>query len=255
MNKKNLYEFLDVDPDATQEEIKAAALYLANKYHPSIYPNNKRVADRFKKIKLVYKLLSNPEKRAAYDAELAKQKGNAGAGTQDIEGSLKRQGKILESAKLHWFAFVDTLLLMVIPIYFLFINPTLIEGWLQENIGFGVVTLTMSIQGLLVLSLFLLIYFLMKAATTHLAFNIQFLIATYGIFKPKKLQINHSTFESMEVKKSPLGKLFDFGTIKIVGRLKNGTPQVIKMDYVASPQQFEKRLRRTIKHSYFHRRV
>jgi hypothetical protein len=254
MAKKTLYEFLGVEPDATPEEIKAAALHLANKYHPATYPNNPRVADRFKKVKLVYKLLSNPEKRAAYDAELAK-KMNISIGTQDMEESLIWQGKILENAKLHWFAFADTLLLMIIPIYLLFINPSLIEVWLQENIGFWVVALKMSMQGLLVLSLFLLTYFFLKASTTNLAFNIQFMLANYGIFKKKTLQISHVLFEDMEVKKSPLGKLLDFGTIKIVERGTKGTQQIIKMSYVASPEQFEKRLRRIVKHSHFQRRA
>ena len=255
MAKKTLYEFLGVEPDATPEEIKAAALHLANKYHPSTYPDNPQVAARFKKVKLVYQLLSNPEKRAAYDAELAKKMNISIGSTQDMEESLIWQGKILENAKLHWFAFADTLLLMIIPIYLLFINPTLIEVWLQENIGFAVVALKMSIQGLLVLSLILLTYFFLKASTTNLAFNIQFILANYGIFKKKTLQMSHVLFEYMEVKKSPLGKLLDFGTIKIAGRGAKGTQQIIKMSYVASPQQFEKRLRRTVKHSHFQRRA
>jgi len=256
MAKKNLYDFLAVEPNATPEEIKAAALHLANKYHPATYPGNQRVAARFKKVKLVYQLLSNPKKRAAYDAELVK-KMNKSIGSQDqnMAEILKEQGKILENAKLHWFAFADTLLLMIIPIYFLFINPTIIEVWLQENIGFWVVALNMSIQGLLVLSLLLLIYLFLKASTTNLAFDIQFMLANYGIFKKKKLQMNHTLFEEMEVKKSPVGKLLDFGTIKIQGRAKKGTQQIIKMNYVASPQHFEKRLRRIIKHSHFHRRA
>lgn len=253
MEKKTLYEFLGVEFDATPEEIKAAALYLANKYHPATYPGNQRVADRFKKVKLVYNLLKNPEKRAAYDAELAKKMGNASIG-KDNEGSFKSQGKVMEIAKLHWFAFADTLLLMVIPIYFLFINPTVIEGWLQENIGFWVIALKMSIQGILILSLFLLIYLFMKASTTNLAFNIQFMLANSGIFKKKTLQMNHTLFEEIKIKKSILGKLLDFGTIQIQGRGKKGIQQIIKMNYVASPEQFEKRLRRTVKHSFFHRK-
>jgi curved DNA-binding protein CbpA len=53
MKKKKLYEFLGVEPEATPEEIKTAALSLAEKFHPSKYPGNPRVAARFKKIKRV----------------------------------------------------------------------------------------------------------------------------------------------------------------------------------------------------------
>ncbi len=253
MKKKTLHDFLGVEPDATPEEIKAAALHLANKYHPSTFPNNKRVAERFKKVKLVYKILSNPEKRAAYDAKLAKTLNiSINTPTNNMEDSLIGKGRILETAKLHWFVFIDTLVLMIIPIYFLFINPNLIEVWLQNNFfADWVVPLKMSIQGLLILSLFLLSYFFLKASTTNLAFNIQFLFVNYGIFKKKMLQINHIMFENMEIQKSLLGKLLDFGTIKISGRGKQGTQQIITMNYVASPEQFEKRLLRIVKHSHF----
>jgi curved DNA-binding protein CbpA len=254
MGKKTLYEFLGVEPDATLEEIKAAALHLANKYHPATYPDNQRVADRFKKIKLVYKLLSNPEKRADYDAELAK-KMNISIGTKNMEENSRYQGKVIETAKLHWFAFIDSLLLIIISIYFLLINPTLIEWWLQENLGFWVITLKIGIQGILILSLLLSIYFVTKASTTHLAFNTQFLLVNHGFFKKKILQMNHNLFEEMEVKKSFLGNILNFGTIKILGRGKQGTQKIIKMNYVASPENFEKRLRRTVKHSYFQRRA
>jgi DnaJ-class molecular chaperone len=70
MKKKTLYEFLGVASDAHSDEIKAAALHLAKKFHPAKYPNNPRVAARFQQIKKVYRILANPEKRAAYDAML-----------------------------------------------------------------------------------------------------------------------------------------------------------------------------------------
>jgi hypothetical protein len=54
------------------KEIKAAAQFLVKKFHPSKYPGNSRVLARVKKIKQVYTILSHPQKRAAYDAVLAK---------------------------------------------------------------------------------------------------------------------------------------------------------------------------------------
>lgn len=72
MSTKTLYEFLGIEPEATPEEIKAAAQYLVNKFHPSKFPDNQRVVARVKKIKQVYNILGNPQKRAAYDAVLAK---------------------------------------------------------------------------------------------------------------------------------------------------------------------------------------
>ncbi len=72
MSTKTLYEFLGIEPEATPEEIKAAAQYLVKKFHPSKFPGNQRVVARVKKIKQVYNILGNPQKRAAYDAVLAK---------------------------------------------------------------------------------------------------------------------------------------------------------------------------------------
>ncbi len=72
MSTKTLYEFLGIEPCATPEEIKAAAQYLVKKFHPSKFPGNQRVVARVKKIKQVYNILGNPQKRAAYDAALAK---------------------------------------------------------------------------------------------------------------------------------------------------------------------------------------
>jgi hypothetical protein len=72
MSTKTLYEFLGIEPEATPEEIKAAAQYFVKKFHPSKFPGNQRVVARVKKIKQVYNILGNPQKRAAYDAALAK---------------------------------------------------------------------------------------------------------------------------------------------------------------------------------------
>lgn len=77
--KKTLYEFLGVEPEATPEEIKVVAQALARKFHPAKYPGNAKVAAHFNKIKQVYNILANPQKRAAYDIALAKQRAAEGS--------------------------------------------------------------------------------------------------------------------------------------------------------------------------------
>lgn len=61
------YRSLGVMPSATMEEIKAAYRKLAHKLHPDKNPDDPNSEDRFTKISLAYKVLSNLESRKAYD--------------------------------------------------------------------------------------------------------------------------------------------------------------------------------------------
>ncbi|MCR4399049.1 MAG: molecular chaperone DnaJ, partial [Firmicutes bacterium] len=61
------YEVLGVSRDASQEDIKKAYRQLAKKYHPDANPNDPTAQDKFKEINEAYEVLSDPEKRAAYD--------------------------------------------------------------------------------------------------------------------------------------------------------------------------------------------
>ena len=66
--KKDYYEILGVNRNATQEEIKRAFRRLAKKYHPDLNKDNpKEAEEKFKEISEAYEVLSDPEKRAAYD--------------------------------------------------------------------------------------------------------------------------------------------------------------------------------------------
>lgn len=64
--KRDYYEILGVDSDATEDHIKAAFRKLAFKYHPD-HNRNSDAEEKFKEINEAYEVLSNPDKRAAYD--------------------------------------------------------------------------------------------------------------------------------------------------------------------------------------------
>ncbi len=68
--KKNYYEILGVEKNATPEEIKAAYRKLAMKYHPDRNQGDEAAAEKFKEINEANETLSDPQKRAAYDYEL-----------------------------------------------------------------------------------------------------------------------------------------------------------------------------------------
>ena len=65
---EDYYQTLGVKREASPEEIKKAYRKLAHKYHPDKVKGDKRQAEeQFKKISEAYAVLSNPEKRKAYD--------------------------------------------------------------------------------------------------------------------------------------------------------------------------------------------
>ncbi len=75
MSKKDYYEVLGVQKNASKDEIKKAYRKQALKYHPDKNPGNKEAEEKFKEAAEAYEVLSNDEKRARYD-----QYGHAGMG-------------------------------------------------------------------------------------------------------------------------------------------------------------------------------
>jgi hypothetical protein len=63
----DLYRILEVEPNATAEEIQAAYRRLARAYHPDLNPRPE-AAEQMRSINSAYAILSDPRRRAAYDA-------------------------------------------------------------------------------------------------------------------------------------------------------------------------------------------
>ncbi len=67
MAKRDFYEILGVGKDASDDDIKKAYRKLAMKYHPDRNPDSKGAEEKFKEAKEAYEMLSDPQKKEAYD--------------------------------------------------------------------------------------------------------------------------------------------------------------------------------------------
>jgi molecular chaperone DnaJ len=67
VTKADYYEVLQVTREASDQELKASYRKLAMQYHPDRNPNNPEAEEQFKACSEAYQVLSDPEKRAAYD--------------------------------------------------------------------------------------------------------------------------------------------------------------------------------------------
>ncbi len=66
-NKRDYYEVLGVEKNASDTEIKKSYRKLAMKYHPDQNPGDKTAEEKFKEVNEAYEVLSNPDKKARYD--------------------------------------------------------------------------------------------------------------------------------------------------------------------------------------------
>jgi curved DNA-binding protein len=67
MEYKDYYKILNVDRNASEQEIKRAYRKLARQLHPDVNPGDKRAEERFKEINEAYEVLNDAEKRDKYD--------------------------------------------------------------------------------------------------------------------------------------------------------------------------------------------
>ncbi len=65
--KKDYYELLGVNRNASEDDFKKAYRKLALQYHPDRNPGDKQAEEKFKEISEAYSVLSDAQKRAQYD--------------------------------------------------------------------------------------------------------------------------------------------------------------------------------------------
>ena len=88
MAKRDYYEVLGVNRDASDTDLKGSYRKLAMKWHPDRNPDNPKAEEHFKEAKEAYEVLADPQKRAAYD-----QFGHAGVDPSAAAGAGFGQGQ------------------------------------------------------------------------------------------------------------------------------------------------------------------
>ena len=88
MSQRDYYEVLGVSQNASNSELKKAFKKLAMKYHPDRNPDDPAANEKFKEAAEAYEILSDPEKKSAYDqfghAGVQGMGSGQGAGFQDF---------------------------------------------------------------------------------------------------------------------------------------------------------------------------
>ena len=113
MAKRDYYEVLGVNKDASEDEIKKAYRKLAMKHHPDRNPDNPKAEEHFKEAKEAYEVLTDGNKRAAYLAMIE---------------FLARNGRQFRATD------VDATVDMMVKIAGSEVDPAEIEDWIRRQL-------------------------------------------------------------------------------------------------------------------------
>jgi len=103
MTKRDYYEVLGVEKNASKDELKKAYRKLAMQYHPDRNPDNKEAEDKFKEAAEAYEILSDDDKKARYDRfghEGVKTNGFGSQGFSDVNDIFSHFSDIFGGASI-----------------------------------------------------------------------------------------------------------------------------------------------------------
>lgn len=109
----NYYEILEVSPNASPAVIKAAYKSLMQRYHPDRNPDNSETAEHALLISQAYELLSDSNKRAAYDIELTQLSGHLINSRDKSRDVLARPASVVKGSESYWYLWLLTALIIL----------------------------------------------------------------------------------------------------------------------------------------------
>ena len=131
-SKRDYYEVLGVNKDASAEDIKKAYRKAAMKYHPDRNPGDKTAEEKFKEAGEAYEVLSDADKRARYD-----QYGFAGVDPNFGAGGAGYGGAGFGGSGFGGFdGFLYALVVFVVCDYFTGVLAAAIKHELSSEVGF-----------------------------------------------------------------------------------------------------------------------
>lgn len=152
-----------------------------------------------------------------------------------ISNNLMPEEEIIYFGYVHWFIFVPGLTQFLVGISVL-VSISLIGTDTVQEIdylnGFGFVVGLL----LILVALISLVGALIRKTSTELAVTTKRVITKVGFIRRETVELNHNKVESFAVKQSLFGRLFNFGTIAIIGT-GGGTNTIRDID---SPLEFRR---------------
>ncbi len=108
----NHYEILEVSPNASPEVIKAAYKSLMQRYHPDKNPDNAGAAEHAILVGQAYEVLSDSNRRAAYDIELKQLSDYLYASRETIKNVLTRRAPVVNNSESHLYLWLALALII-----------------------------------------------------------------------------------------------------------------------------------------------
>ena len=148
-----------------------------------------------------------------------------------VKGTLSKDEEIKEVVRLHWFNYIFTGILGFVA--FLFVISYFVNAELQKDPGTKWIVIFFVIWAL---------YDFLKLYTTEMVITNKRVICRKGVISVKTEELKNTKVESIEIKKSILGRIFGYATIWFSG---TGTSKV-KFEAIDDPWAIKSRIESVI---------
>lgn len=151
-----------------------------------------------------------------------------------IDENLIEGERVLYRARVHWFVYVPGYLVTGLSLCFMLMNP---PDWLDPRSQ-----VTTGAVGLFLVGLPMLARAWIWRISTELAVTSRRVMAKFGLISRRTVELRHGQVESLSVIQGILGRVFNFGTLRVHGTGGIITP----IPTVDGPLEFRRRVLETV---------